>query len=273
MSKPSTRQELIDYCLRRLGYPVLEINVDDDQIEDLVDDAIQHWQDYHFDGYQRMFLKHKVTEAERETLKSGITTTTGTNSSGSGIASVNWEEGQNFLQLPEHVLGINKVFKMDNSTISNGLFNIKYQMFLNDVYYYGALDLLNYSMTKTYLEDLSRLITPDVQLRFNRKNGRLYVDIDWREFNDDNYLVLDCYRMVDPSDAAAVYNDWWLKKYTTSLIKRQWGQNLIKFQGVALPGGVQLNGRQLYDDAVAELEVLEKELKDTYQEPPFDLIG
>ena len=162
---------------------------------------------------------------------------------------------------------------MDNSTISNGLFNIKYQMFLNDVYYYGALDLLNYSMTKTYLEDLSRLITPDVQLRFNRKNGRLYVDIDWREFNDDNYLVLDCYRMVDPSDAAAVYNDWWLKKYTTSLIKRQWGQNLIKFQGVALPGGVQLNGRQLYDDAMAELEVLEKELRETFETPPFDLIG
>ena len=273
MSKPSTRQELIDYCLRRLGYPVLEINVDDDQIDDLVDDAIQHFQDYHYDGIQRVFLKHKVTTAERETLKSGITTTTGTNSSGSGIASVNWEEGQNFLQLPDHVLGINKVFKMDNSTISNGLFNIKYQMFLNDVYYYGALDLLNYSMTKTYLEDLSRLLTPDVQLRFNRKNGRLYVDIDWREFNDDTYLVLDCYRMVDPSDAAAVYNDWWLKKYTTSLIKRQWGQNLIKFQGVALPGGVQLNGRQLYDDAMAELEVLEKELRETFETPPFDLIG
>ena len=190
MSKPSTRQELIDYCLRRLGYPVLEINVDDDQIDDLVDDAIQHFQDYHYDGIQRVFLKHKVTTAERETLKSGITTTTGTNSSGSGIASVNWEEGQNFLQLPEHVLGINKVFKMDNSTISNGLFNIKYQMFLNDVYYYGALDLLNYSMTKTYLEDLSRLITPDVQLRFNRKNGRLYVDIDWREFNAVSYTHL-----------------------------------------------------------------------------------
>ena len=184
-----------------------------------------------------------------------------------------WDEGQNFLQLPEHVIGINKVFKMDNSTISSGLFNIKYQLFLNDLYYYGALDLLNFTMTKTYLEDLSRIITPDVQLRFNRKQGRLYIDIDWNSFTDDNYIVLDCYRLVDPSDAALVYNDSWLKKYTTALIKKQWGQNLIKFQGVSLPGGVLLNGRQLYDDAIAEIEQYEKELRDTYEEPPLDLIG
>ena len=271
MSKPSTRQELIDYSLRRLGYPVLEINVDDDQIDDLVDDAIQKFQDFHYDGIQRVFLKHKVTEAEKDIIKAGITTTTATSSV--GVASVGWDEGQNFLQLPEHVIGINKVFKMDNSTISSGLFNIKYQLFLNDLYYYGALDLLNYTMTKTYLEDLSRIITPDVQLRFNRKQGRLYIDIDWSEFTDDNYIVLDCYRLVDPSDAALVYNDSWLKKYTTALIKKQWGQNLIKFQGVSLPGGVQLNGRQLYDDAIAEIEQLEKELRDTYETPPLDMIG
>ena len=271
MSKPSTRQELIDYSLRRLGYPVLEINVDDDQIDDLVDDAIQKFQDFHYDGIQRVFLKHKVTEAEKDIIKAGITTTTATSSV--GVASVGWDEGQNFLQLPEHVIGINKVFKMDNSTISSGLFNIKYQLFLNDLYYYGALDLLNFTMTKTYLEDLSRIITPDVQLRFNRKQGRLYIDIDWNSFTDDNYIVLDCYRLVDPSDAALVYNDSWLKKYTTALIKKQWGQNLIKFQGVSLPGGVQLNGRQLYDDALAEIEQYEKELRDTYEEPPLDLIG
>lgn len=271
MSKPSTRQELIDYCLRRLGYPVLEINVDDDQIDDLVDDAIQHFQDYHFDGIQRVYLKHKITAAEKETLKTGITTTTATSTV--GVTSVDWNEGQNFLQLPDHVLGVEKVFKMDNSTISSGLFNIKYQLFLNDLYYYGALDLLNYTMTKTYLEDLSRIITPDVQLRFNKKQSRLYLDIDFGSMSDDTYIVLDCYRLVDPSDASKVYNDWWLKKYTTALIKRQWGQNLIKFNGVSLPGGVQLNGRQLFDDAMAELEELDKELRDTYEMPPLDLIG
>lgn len=271
MSKPSTRQELIDYCLRRLGYPVLEINVDDDQIDDLVDDAIQHFQDYHFDGIQRVYLKHKITAAEKETLKTGITTTTATSTV--GVTSVDWTEGQNFLQLPDHVLGVEKVFKMDNSTISSGLFNIKYQLFLNDLYYYGALDLLNYTMTKTYLEDLSRIITPDVQLRFNKKQSRLYLDIDFGSMSDDTFIVLDCYRLVDPADASKVYNDWWLKKYTTSLIKKQWGQNLIKFQGVMLPGGVSLNGRQIYDDAIREIEELDRELRETYETPPLDLIG
>tara|TARA_Y100000361_G_C11146712_1_gene338475 strand:- start:737 stop:1552 length:816 start_codon:yes stop_codon:yes gene_type:complete len=271
MSKPSTRQELIDYCLRRLGYPVLEINVDDDQIDDLVDDAIQHFQDYHFDGIQRVYLKHKITAAEKETLKTGITTTTATSTV--GVTSVDWTEGQNFLQLPDHVLGVEKVFKMDNSTISSGLFNIKYQLFLNDLYYYGALDLLNYTMTKTYLEDLSRIITPDVQLRFNKKQSRLYLDIDFGSMSDDTFIVLDCYRLVDPADASKVYNDWWLKKYTTALIKKQWGQNLIKFQGVMLPGGVSLNGRQIYDDAIREIEELDRELRETYETPPLDLIG
>jgi len=271
MSQPSTRQELIDYSLRRLGYPVLEINVDDDQIEDLVDDAIQHFQDYHYDGVERMFLKHKITGAQRTTLKTGISTSTGISTT--GVTSVAWEEDQNFLQLPDHVIGVEKVFKLDSSTISTGMFNIKYQIFLNDLYYYGALDLLNYSMTKTYMEDLSRLITPDVQIRFNRKKGRLYLDIDLDDLSDDDYIILDCYRMIDPTQTSKVYNDWWLKKYTTALIKKQWGQNLIKFQGVMLPGGVSLNGRQIYDDAVREIEELDRELRDTYEQPPLDLIG
>ena len=271
MSQPSTRQELIDYSLRRLGYPVLEINVDDDQIEDLVDDAIQHFQDYHYDGVERMFLKHKITGAQKTTLKTGVSTSTGISTT--GVTSVAWEEDQNFLQLPDHVIGVEKVFKLDSSTISTGMFNIKYQIFLNDLYYYGALDLLNYSMTKTYMEDLSRLITPDVQIRFNRKKGRLYLDIDLDDLSDDDYIILDCYRMIDPTQTSKVYNDWWLKKYTTALIKKQWGQNLIKFQGVMLPGGVSLNGRQIYDDAVREIEELDRELRDTYEQPPLDLIG
>ena len=274
MSKPSTRQGLIDYSLRRLGYPVLEINVDDDQIDDIVDDAIQYFNERHYDGIERAFLKHKVTTAEKTILEgggAGITTTTATSSS--GVSSVGWDENHNFLQLPDHVIGVNQVFKMDNSTISSGLFNLKYQLFLNDLYYYGSLDLLNYTMTKRYLEDLSRLITPDVQIRFNKKQHRLYMDIDWKEFTADQYIVLDCYRAVSPTDFASVYNDFWLKKYVTSLIKKQWGQNLIKFQGVLMPGGVQLNGRQLYDDAMIELEALIQELKTEYEMPPLDMIG
>ena len=271
MSKPSTRQGLIDYCLRRLGYPVLEVNVDDDQIDDLIDDAIQYFQERHFDGVERMLLKHKITNENKQTLKTGITTTTA--NSTVGITTTTFEEAQNFIQLPDHVLGVERFLKMDASTISSGMFNIKYQIFLNDLYYYGALDLMNYAMVKTYLEDLSRLITPDVQLRFNKRQHRLYMDIDWRQVSKNTYLIIECYRLVDPANASDIYNDWWLKRYLVAIIKRQWGQNLMKFQGVMLPGGVSLNGRQIYDDAIREIEQIEYELKTEYELPPLDLIG
>jgi hypothetical protein len=271
MSKPSTRQGLIDYCLRRLGYPVLEVNVDDDQIDDLIDDAIQYFQERHFDGVERMLLKHEITKENRETLKTGITTTTA--NSTVGITTTTFTESQNFIQLPDHVLGVERVLKMDASTISSGLFNIKYQIFLNDLYYYGALDLMNYAMTKTYLEDLSRIITPDTQLRFNKKNHRLYLDIDFGQLSDDTFIIIDGYRLLDPSDAPAIYNDFWLKRYATAIIKKQWGMNLIKFNGVLLPGGVQLNGRQIYEDALREIEEIEYSLKTEYEIPPLDLIG
>tara|TARA_B100001175_G_scaffold209864_1_gene178207 strand:+ start:403 stop:1227 length:825 start_codon:yes stop_codon:yes gene_type:complete len=274
MTKPSSRQQLIDYSLRKLGFPVLEINVDDDQIDDLVDDALQYFQERHFDGIERTFLKHEITEANLETFKTGTTTTTGSQPTSSlGVVNPSFTETQNFLQLPDHVLGVEKVFKMDQSTISSGLFNIKYQIFLNDLYYYGALDLMNYAMVKTYLEDLSRLITPDVQLRFNKRQHRLYMDIDWRQVSKNTYLIIDCYRLIDPANASDIYNDWWLKRYLVAIIKRQWGQNLMKFQGVMLPGGVSLNGRQIYDDAIREIEQIEYELKTEYELPPLDLIG
>ena len=277
MSKPNSRATLKDYCLRKLGYPVLEINVDDDQIDDLTDDAIQYFQERHFDGIERVFLKHKLTAADITTAKTTATTTSATTGISNGITSSgnadSFLETNNYLKLPDHVIGVEKVFKMDQNTISSGLFNIKYQIFLNDLYYYGALDLLNYTMTKTYLEDLSRIITPDTQIRFNKKQHNLYMDIDWNQINADTFIILDCYRLVDPGTATDVYNDWWLKRYLTALIKKQWGQNLIKFQGVMLPGGIQLNGRQIYDDAVKEIEEIEYSLKTEYELPPLDLIG
>ena len=203
MSKPASRQGLIDYCLRKLGYPVLEVNVDDDQIDDFIDDALQYFQDRHFDGVERMLLKHKITKEEKETLRTGITTTTA--NSTVGITTTTFEETQNFIQLPDHVLGVERVLKMDNNTISSGLFNIKYQIFLNDLYYYGALDLLNYTMTKRYLEDLSRIITPDTQIRFNKKQGRLYLDIDFAGMSDDTFIIIDGYRLLNPDDVTKVY--------------------------------------------------------------------
>lgn len=271
MASPSSRQELIEYCLRKLGKPVLEINVDDDQINDLVDDALQYFHERHFDGIERVFLKHQLQPGEKDTIKSGIQTSVANSSV--GVSTVTWQESTNFLKLPDTVIGVNSVFKVDSSTISSGLFNIKYQIFLNDLYYYGALDLLNYAMVKTHLEDISRILTPDVQLRFNKKQHRLYLDIDWKQVDDDTWIILDCYRIVNPADFPKVYNDYWLKRYLTALIKKQWGQNMSKFNGVQLPGGITLNGRQIYEDAERELDDIEMKLKTEYELPPLDMIG
>ena len=272
MAKPNSKDGLKEYALRKLGKPVLEINVDDDQVDDLIDDAIQYFHERHGEGIDRVFLKHKLLEVEKTTLTGVASTTTVTSTQG-GIPSLEYEENANFLPLPDSVIGVNKVFKMDSSNISAGMFNIKYQIFLNDLYYYGAIDLLNYSQVKSYLETIDYLLNPDTQVRFNKKNGKLYLDIDLNELTENHYLIIDCYRVVDPESETAVYNDHWLKQYTTSLIKRQWGQNLIKFQGVKLPGGLELNGRQIYDDAVAEIEKHEEKLMTEYALPPLDMVG
>ncbi len=280
MAKPSSRQELVDYCLRRLGAPVLEINVDDDQIDDLVDDAIQYFQERHFDGVERMYLKYKITQDDldrgraKNTDGIGIVTTTASSTiPGYGTTSFNFYETSNYIQVPDSVIGIEKVFKFDTSSISGGMFSIKYQLFLNDLYYFNSVELLHYAMTKTYLEDIDFLLTTDKQIRFNKRQDRLYLDIDWGAESKDNWLILDCYRALDPTSFSQIYNDSFLKKYLTALIKRQWGQNLIKFNGVKLPGGIELNGRQLYDDAERELDDIKSRMTLEYELPPYDFIG
>ena len=285
MAKPATKQQLIDFCLRKLGAPVLEINVDDEQLDDLVDDAIQFFNERHFDGVERMYLKYKLTEEDINRGKAnnkdgsentvGIVTTTATSTNVSGIGTItnNWYETSNFLQVPDSVIGVEKIFKFDSSTISAGMFSIKYQLFLNDLYNFNSVALLQYSMTKTYLEDIDFLLTTDKQVRFNKRQDRLYLDIDWASEKEGTFLVLDCYRALDPEAFSGVYNDSFLKKYLTATIKRQWGQNLIKFQGVKLPGGIELNGRQLYDDAERDLEAIQQRMSMDYEMPPLDLIG
>jgi hypothetical protein len=278
MATPSSRQELIDYCLRRLGAPVLEINVDDDQIDDLVDDALQYFQERHFDGVERMYLKYQITQddIDRGSASSelpvgpGVTTSTATSTTG---LSFNWYENANYIQVPDSVIGIEKVFKFDTSSISGGMFSIKYQLFLNDLYYFNSVELLQYAMVKTYLEDIDFLLTTDKQLRFNKRQNRLYLDIDWGAQSAGNFLVLDCYRILNPNEFTKVYNDSFLKKYLTSLIKKQWGQNLIKFRGVKLPGGIELNGREIYEDAERELENLKQVMALEHELPPYDFIG
>ena len=261
MGKPSSRQELIDYCLRQLGAPVLEVNVDDDQIEDLVDDAIQYFNERHFDGVERMYLKYKITQDDLDRGRAdgtegvGIVTTTGTstNISGYGTTTSSFYETSNFIQVPDSVIGIEKIFKFDTSSISGGMFSIKYQLFLNDLYNFNSIELLQYTMTKRYLEDIDHLLTTDKQVRFNKRQNRLYLDIDWEAQNTDTFLVIDCHRALDPSEFTKAFNDSFLKRYLTLLIKRQWGLNMMKFSGTRLPGGIELNGRQYYEDAEREL--------------------
>lgn len=280
MAKPTTRQELIDYCLRKLGAPVLEINLDDDQIDDLVDDALQYFNERHFDGVERMYLKYKITQEDINRGKGsgtngvGIVTTTGSaNISGIGTTTFNFYETSNFIQVPDSVIGIEKVFKFDTSSISGGMFSIKYQLFLNDLYYFNSVELLQYAMVKSYLEDIDFLLTTDKQVRFNKRQNRMYLDIDWASQKEGSFLVIDCYRALDPSSFTKVYNDSFMKKYLTALMKKQWGQNLIKFRGVKLPGGIELNGRELYEDAEKELEDIKQRMTMEYELPPYDFIG
>ena len=290
MALISNRQEFIDYCLRQLGAPVLEINVDDDQVDDLVDDALQLYNERHFDGVERMYLKYKISQGDIDrgmgaespdsntingTTGIGIvtTTTTSTNIPGYGTTTSSFYENSNFLQIPESVVGVNKIFKFDSNSISGSMFSIKYQLFLNDLNYFNSVELLQYAMTKTRLEDIDFLLTPEAQIRFNQRQDRLYMDIDWASQTVGDFLVLDCHRALDPETFNQVYNDYFVKLYLTALIKRQWGQNLIKFRGVKLPGGLELNGREIYDDAERDLERIKDKMMLEYELPPLDFIG
>ncbi len=280
MAQPSSRQTLIDYCKRQLGAPVLEINVADEQIDDLVDDALQYWNERHYDGVEKMYLKHALTQEDVDRGKASgtsgvgiVTTSNSSNVDGLGTVTSNWYENSNFISVPNSVIGVEKVFKFDSSTISNGMFSIKYQLFLNDLYQFNSIDLLQYSLVKTYLEDIDFLLTTDKQIRFNQRQDRLYLDIDWNSQVVGEYIVLECWRLLDPNDFSKVWNDSFVKKYLTMLIKKQWGQNLIKFQGVKLPGGIELNGRQIYDDAIKEIDDLMEKMSNTYEIPPLDMIG
>ena len=281
MAQPSSRSELITYCKRQLGAPVLEINVADEQVEDLVDDALQYFHERHFNGVTQMYLKYKITQDDIDRGRGrgssnpiGIVTTTASTTIAGTATTFSYEENSNYLQVPPAVIGVNKIFRFDGSnTRTSNIVSVKYQLFLNDMYHFSSTEILSYAMVKRYLEDLDFALSTEKQIRFNQRDDRLYLDLDWASVTVDDYLVIDCYRLLNPDDFTRVYNDSFLKKYLTILIKKQWGQNLIKFQGVKLPGGVELNGRQIYDDAQKEMETLMEKMSNTYELPPLDMIG
>ena len=278
MAQPASRQELRDYCLRQLGAPVLEINLDDDQIDDAIDDALQYFRERHFNGAEKMYLKHEFTDDDvtRFTTANETVTTAAPD-------AATWENRKNYLEIPEHVFGITKVYGISSNFVRNSLFGLNNQYYLMDLFSYtsgtglafGGVDMVNYYMVKQHFETIDMIINTGslVQFRFNTRQDRLYIDIDPNRVTKDQWLLIECYRALDPSTFTEVFNDLFVKKYATALMKRSWGQNLIKFNGVTLPGGVSMNGRQLYEDALGEIAALMEDSISTYELPPLDMIG
>ncbi len=251
MAIPASRQDLIDYAKRRLGDPVIEINVDDDQIEDRIDEAIQYWQEFHSDATTRTYLKHLVTATD-------IT--------------------NEYIPISSNVLTVTKLFPTSSSFgTSYNFFDIKYQMMLNDIadMQNFAGDLAYYEQLQQYLSILDMKLNGTPQVQWSRHQDRLYIfgDIADGDIQVGEYLVAEVYTLIDPDTHTSIYNDLWLKEYSTALIKQQWGQNLIKFEGVQLPGGVTFNGRQLYDDATQEIERLRERIRLEWEMPADFFLG
>ena len=266
MAQPASRAEFTDYCLRKLGAPVLEINVDVDQVDDLIDDAIQFFQENCYNGMERACLRHKITAADLTRFDGETTTTSGT---------TDWEEASNYIPIPDHVVGVTRVFGLVSNSIRSNLFGVEYQLFLNDLYAFGSLDILNYYMNKQYLETLDMVLNNGSfqQFRYTMRRDRLYMDLDKDFLKEGSNILIECHRLIDPTDATEMNNDMFVKRYATALMKKQWGQNLIKYNNVQLPGGITLNGRELYTDALAEIEKIESEVLSKYAIPPMDMIG
>ena len=283
MAQPTSRTEFKEYCLRQLGAPVLEVNLATEQCDDLIDDAIQYFQERHFDGVSQIYMKYRVTQEDIDRGRAstngnygtaGIVTETATANIAGTATTFSYYQNSNYLQIPPEVIGVTKIYHFDGlNTATNNMFSVKYQLFLNDIYYWGSTEILSYAMTKTYLSDIQFLLTTEKQIRFNQRMDRLYLDVDWGSLAVGDFIIIDCFRALNPNDYTRVWNDSFLKKYTAALFKRQWGQNLLKFQGVKLPGGVELNGRQIYDDGMKDLEIIREQMSNTYELPPLDMIG
>lgn len=265
MAAPSSRSQLKEYCLRKLGKPVIEINVDDDQIEDLIDDTLQLYRERSYDGVERVYLKYKLTSQDINNSKLNTTILYPNGLSFS-------ESTGGYLTLPDHILGVNGIFKISNAYVNN-LFGFRYQFFLNDFYNFYAYDILNYYITMSYLETLDFMLEGNKSIRYQKTQNKLTIDLDWDRILPNDWLIIECFRALDPVQYNKIYNEIFIKKHLTASIKKQWGQNLLKFEGIQMPGGITFNGRQLYDDAVQELEEFEKQMSTTFEIPPLDMIG
>ena len=263
MAAPSTRETLKQYCLRNLGKPVIDINVDDDQVEDRIDEALQYFAQYHVDGVERMYLKYEVTAADITRM-----TTDSSESITEDSVTTTWKQGQNFLVVPSSVISVVNVFPLSDRANMN-IFDVRYQLRLNDLYDFSSTSIVHYEMTMQHLDFLDHILVGEKPMRFNQLSNKLFLDMDWKnDITAGEFLIFEVYRKVDPATYTDLFDDLYLKRYTTTLIKRQWGQNLSKFSGTAMLGGVTLNGPELFSTAIDEQQKLEEEIRSNYEEPP-----
>lgn len=246
MATPTTRTELKKYCLRRLGAPVVEINVDEDQVDDRIDDALEFYRDYHYDGSERIFLKHQITETDKT---------------------------NQYIDIPTTVMGIVNVFPIGTGLQANNLFNLRYQISLNEVHDWASEKIQHYVASMERIALLEELLVGKQPLRFNRHTDKMHLDMDWNRVSVGEYIIIECYKVLDPDTYTSVWGDWWLRQYCTALIKRQWGENMKKFEGMQLPGGVTFNGQTIWAEAQEEILRLEEEVQKKFSMPAMDMIG
>ena len=270
MATPTTKATLKTYCKRALGFGVIDINVSDDQVDDRVDEALQYFAQYHYDGVERMYLKYKITSDDITRARSNATTTA-TDTSDSSV-SASFTEGKNYIPMPSAVLSVVGIFDF-SSAQTNSMFDIRYQLRLNDLYDFSSTSIIHYQMTMQQLDLLSHVLVGEVPIRFNQHQNRLYLDMDWENVNTDEYLIIECFRKIDPDTYTDIYDDMYLKRYATALIKKQWGANLSKFNGVAMLGGVTMNGEQIYSQAIEEVQRLEEQIQLAFETPIDYMIG
>ena len=268
----TTRETLKQYCLRALGKPVIEINVEDDQVEDRIDEALQYFAQYHYDGVERMYLKYQVTADDVTRARSDETLSTVTDTADSTVTA-SFKEGKNYIPMPSNVMSVVQIFPFTDKAALN-LFDVRYQLRLNDLYDFSSTSIIHYDMTLRHLDMLDHILVGERPLRFNQHKNRLYIDMDWKnDIDAGDFIIIECYRKLDTSTFTDIFDDIFLKKYLILLIKKQWGTNLSKFQGVAMLGGVQMNGEQIYSQAQEEINKLEEQIQLSYELPPNYMMG
>ncbi len=273
MAIPTTKATFKSYCLRALGFGVIDINVSDDQVDDRLDEALQFFAQYHYDGIEKMYLKHLITSDEVTRARSDASTTA-TDTADSSITAT-WKEGKNFIPIPSAVVSVVQVFPFTDTGAGSSMFDIRYQLRLNDLFDFSSTSVIQYQMTMDNIDMLEHILVGETPIRFNQHQNRLYIDMDWENdvTADVDYIIIECYRKLDPTTYTDVYDDIYLKRYATTLIKKQWGANLSKFNGVAMLGGVTMNGETLYSHAIEEQNKLEDQIQLAFELPVNHMIG